>query len=135
MKIAGVLLRLPDTSLVLQRRDNRAPASPNLLGFFGGKIEPGESAEAAALRELSEETTIDVKGMKLEFIAKFKIPELEPDHGQPKFFSLFSAHIENADFEVLEGIGLEIYHQGELAKRDDLTPSVRYSLENLLEDK
>ena len=131
MNIAGVLLELPDKRFVLQRRDSKAPASPGLLGFFGGKIEAGETALQAAARELSEETTIEVAKLELKKLAIYKIPEPQPDFAGPKIFNLFEAKIDNTDFDVLEGVGWEAHTEAELMKRKDLSPSVNYYFRNL----
>ncbi len=44
--------------ILLQERDKYAPIAPNQWGFVGGHVEDGESFEAAAYRELGEETGI-----------------------------------------------------------------------------
>jgi 8-oxo-dGTP diphosphatase len=55
--VAGVLLVSADGEgrILLQHRDGNAPTSPNTWATPGGHIEPGESAEEAAYRELQEE--------------------------------------------------------------------------------
>ena len=52
--VALALLRLEGRCL-LQRRDPAAPVLPGRLEFPGGKLEPGETPEAALARELAEE--------------------------------------------------------------------------------
>lgn len=128
MLVAAVLLVLPDRRYVLHRRDEKAAASPGLLGFFGGKIEKNELPEQAALRELSEETTLKIDGLKLESLADYQLPEPEKNSAGVKTFYLFRTEIQNTDFEVLEGVGKEVYHSKELTRRTDLTPSVRHAL-------
>lgn len=54
--IALVLLVDPSGAVLLQHRDEHAPVSPNQWGLPGGHIEPGETPEEAARRELLEET-------------------------------------------------------------------------------
>ncbi|HEX7746591.1 MAG TPA: NUDIX domain-containing protein [Micromonosporaceae bacterium] len=55
-EVALVLLVDPSGAVLLQHRDERAPVSPNKWSLPGGSIEPGETPEEAARRELLEET-------------------------------------------------------------------------------
>ncbi|MEU4371693.1 NUDIX hydrolase [Micromonospora chersina] len=54
--VALVLLVDASGAILLQHRDEHAPVSPNQWSLPGGRIEPGESPEEAARRELREET-------------------------------------------------------------------------------
>ena len=55
-EIALVLLVDPSGAVLLQHRDEDAAASPNQWSLPGGHLEPGETPEEAARRELLEET-------------------------------------------------------------------------------
>lgn len=55
-EVALVLLVDPSGAVLLQHRDEHAQVSPNQWGLPGGRIEPGETPEQAARRELLEET-------------------------------------------------------------------------------
>lgn len=48
--------------LLLQERDEFAPVDPDVWGLVGGHAHPEESFAEAAVRELAEETEIDVMG-------------------------------------------------------------------------
>ena len=61
-QLAAVLLVDTAGRLLLQLRDEHAPVSPNQWSFPGGHVEPGEDPEAAAQRELLEETSLRLEG-------------------------------------------------------------------------
>jgi 8-oxo-dGTP diphosphatase len=55
MKAIGLAVWRRGSRLYLQRRDPAGAILPGLWEFPGGKVEAGETAEAAALREFEEE--------------------------------------------------------------------------------
>jgi 8-oxo-dGTP diphosphatase len=64
-EVAIVLLVDAMGSVLLQHRDEHAPASANQWSLPGGRIEPGETPEEAARRELLEETGLRAGGLEL----------------------------------------------------------------------
>lgn len=59
--VAAVILSDVTGRLLLQHRTDDAPVCPGKWGFPGGGVEPGEQPEAAARRELQEETGLHVE--------------------------------------------------------------------------
>jgi 8-oxo-dGTP diphosphatase len=64
--------------ILVQKRPEGKPMA-GLWEFPGGKVEPGETPEAALVRELNEELTIDVEGPALEPVA-FASEAVEDQH-------------------------------------------------------
>lgn len=54
-----------DLDLLLTRRSDQVRHHPGQVAFPGGGIDPGESAEAAAVREAEEETGLDRTGVEV----------------------------------------------------------------------
>ena len=128
--IATAVLRLPNGKLALQRRAPDAEISPGKLGLFGGHIEEGESAEEAVIRELGEETSLDVASLAItECLQITMVPDAaHPDEVE---YTIFQAPIPDEPFEVYEGTGFEVYALHEALARDDLTRSTRFALTTL----
>lgn len=62
LRPAAVLMAItdrPEPGVLLTRRPDTMPSHPGQVAFPGGKLEPGEDAIAAALREAQEELAID----------------------------------------------------------------------------
>jgi 8-oxo-dGTP diphosphatase len=70
-QLAGVILVDPRGWLLIQERDEHAPVNPLVWGLVGGGIEPGETMEQAAYRELEEETGIALAGGLIEWFHEF----------------------------------------------------------------
>lgn len=111
---------LPSGHYVLQRRTDNAPRSPGRLGLFGGGIEAGESPEECIVRELKEETSLEVDKLTIEFIGRYERPAPRGS------VYLFRAVIPSADFEVYEGKWAEVHTLEELRTRSDLTVSLQF---------
>jgi 8-oxo-dGTP pyrophosphatase MutT (NUDIX family) len=77
-RVAVVLLVDPRGRILMQHRDANAHVSPNQWSFPGGKIEPGETPDEAARREVLEETGL-------------RVPEVEP------LWELTRPSVSNAD--------------------------------------
>jgi 8-oxo-dGTP pyrophosphatase MutT (NUDIX family) len=129
-RVSIIKLLLPNGDLVLQRRTKDAVNSPGMLGCFGGHIEGDESPLEAMKRELSEETSLDVPGLKITSLATVEMLDSRKN-GEFVRFHYYQADIPNADFEVYEGDGAEAYSITELKKRPDLSTSTRYMIEHL----
>ncbi|MDD4900610.1 MAG: NUDIX domain-containing protein [Patescibacteria group bacterium] len=63
--VACILLYDSNKKFLLQHRTDNAPTFPDYFGFFGGKIEEGESPEEAIRRECVEELEYELKNPKL----------------------------------------------------------------------
>jgi 8-oxo-dGTP diphosphatase len=70
-QLAGVILVDPRGWLLIQERDEHAPINPLVWGLVGGGVEPGETMEQAAYRELEEETGIALAGGLTEWYHEF----------------------------------------------------------------
>lgn len=131
---AGAIFVLPDGRWVMQRRTPDAPTDASLLSFFGGKIEDGETPEQGFVREIGEETSIDLKQYGYSPAIEFEIPNYAKNGRTLKIW-LYWVSIPTADFEVYEGTRAEAHQPADLAKRSDISAATAKALQIVTEKK
>ena len=125
MAFALIIPRINNSDkLAFQRRDNKAPSDPNVLGLFGGSIEEGEIPLEGAFRELEEETSLHIPKEDFQLLAETSMPTAT---GDAKVY-LFTVRIPDAPFEVYEGDGYELYTKSEFLKRSDISKGAAHLL-------
>lgn len=114
--------------LLLQERDDLAPVDPDKWSLVGGGVEPGESAAAAARRELAEET--GVVRDDLTHLGRFVVPcEV---HGQDEVeLFVVRTDLTDDDIECHEGRQIVFVHPDSVASLD-LNSSTRALYERVL---
>ena len=130
-QLAVVLLKLPSGAYVFQRRTEDAPVNAGLLGFFGGHVNEGEGAIEAARRELDEETSLQIDELPFTPVDDFVVDR----EGEEVEYHLYEVSTESMDCEVYEGERAEKYTIQEALTRDDLTSSVKYTLEKIAKEQ
>ena len=116
--------------LLLQERDSQAPIAPDKWGMVGGHVEEGEDFEAAAYRELAEETGIAwTSGLDLWFQGPF-----HRGTGEVAQFAVWFAATSMADADIVLGEGRQIVFVDPLAIPVlDLSESARQFVLGFLE--
>jgi 8-oxo-dGTP diphosphatase len=97
LKLNKVAIVRGDKYLILKRSPN-AVRFPNLWDFPGGRLEPDEKPEDGAIREVKEETTIDVKIIKKLGAYEFDFDNLGKTSHQ---FSVYESEVIGDDEVVL----------------------------------
>jgi 8-oxo-dGTP diphosphatase len=105
-RFASILLVDPRGRVLLQERDEHPVIDPGCWGFVGGHLDRGEEPDAAAYRELLEETGLRVEPPALELWREFSI-----FHSAYESFdevSVFTAATTATDAEIVVGEGRQI---------------------------
>jgi 8-oxo-dGTP pyrophosphatase MutT (NUDIX family) len=111
IRIALVILQDTRGHIALQLRSPIPTiVNPDHWGIFGGHIEPGESPETAAIREIAEELTIQLDAGKLSFVESF---DLTPS----KQYFVFHYSITNEfnEAELMEGEDFDLFPPSEIS--------------------
>ena len=95
-RVAAVALVDPRGRLLLQERDEWAPADPEKWSLVGGGIEQGESDAEAALRELEEETGLSGVDLDPLGVLTFYCDGCRETHE----FALFTAFTDLTDADI-----------------------------------
>ena len=86
--VVAAALIMPGPFILMQQR-KFSGALGGLWEFPGGKIEPGESAESALLREIDEELGVVLDPSALQPLTFASDPRLPPSRRQPHVILLY----------------------------------------------
>lgn len=126
-RLAAVLLVDAAGRILLQLRDEHAPVSPNQWSFPGGHVEPGEDPEAAAHRELLEETGLRISVPLSLFWHGTRPSNFQPGAVSEWFVYCAPTSAKPAELVVGEGKALE-FVEPERARSLDLGVSAAFFL-------
>jgi 8-oxo-dGTP diphosphatase len=126
VQVACVFLVDRRGRVLLQLRDEHAPAYPDRWQMVGGLIEAGEEPEAAARRELKEETGLEVAG-SLRFLFRDVTERPPPLPGRAEWF-LFGAETDARQEDVAchEGREMSFKTLAEIRSLDLTPPAARF---------
>lgn len=131
VQVAAVLVVDVQGRVLLQHRDGNA-AWPNKWGLPGGGIEPGETPEEAARRELEEET-----GLKADGTLQLFWQGLQPVFASPgayRQWHVYALSTEARQEEIVLGEGQAmVFTQPDAIFDLDLTPQARELIERFLQ--
>jgi len=116
--------------ILLQERDEHPVVDPEKWGFPGGGVEPGETFEVAAYRELAEETGVHLDG-QLQLFEEFLCPV---GSGIEVPVAVFAAAVDltDGDVECHEGRQM-VFVEPNQARDLDLTASATRALPRFLD--
>lgn len=98
-RFAGVALLDHGGRILLQERDEHPAIDPERWGLPGGHLEPGEEYEAAAHRELEEETGVRLPPGRLRLWGEFVVDH-RAAHGSWDLMQVFAASADLSDSDV-----------------------------------
>lgn len=105
-RFVGVVLVDERGWLLLQERDEHATIDPEHWGLPGGHVDDGESFEAAAQRELAEETGVVLDGDELRFWREYEV--FHEAYGSWDRMQVFAARCALVDDDIVVGEGRQI---------------------------
>jgi 8-oxo-dGTP diphosphatase len=131
MSFASVALVDARGWVLLQERDEHPVIDPERWGFPGGGVEPGETFEQAAYRELEEETGVHLDA-GLELVVSLTVHHEHSDSDDPVRLYAAATRLTDADIVCGEGRRMVFVHP-DRARGLDLTASATIALPRFLD--
>ena len=129
-RIVCFLLVDPRGHLLMQEKDENAPRGANQWGAPGGHVEDGEDFEAAAYREITEETGLELApgSLRLWLDDEFSYGDTVAR------YEFWTARVDWTDDEIVVGEGRQIvFVDPERIPGLDLWPSAAHFLPRFLD--
>lgn len=109
----------------LQRRNHDpSKAAANLVGFFGGQLEQGESYRQAVSRELQEETSLTAHVTDFTYVGKFIV---DMEHNDEKLIISGKCYklelASDYSVEAREGELVKISSENLIARLHEMSPA------------
>jgi 8-oxo-dGTP diphosphatase len=121
-RFASVLLVDRRGWLLLQERDEHPVIDPERWGLVGGHVEDGEEYEAAAYRELAEETGIQLPPGALRLWREVEV--FHDAYGTLDAAQVWVAAVDLTDADIVVGEGRQIvFVEPEVARQLERTAS------------
>jgi 8-oxo-dGTP diphosphatase len=130
-RFASVVLVDGRGRVLLQERDEHPEIDPEKWGFCGGHVEPGESYEAGAYRELAEETGVRLDG-GLELFGEYAIFHEHTASDDTFRLYVMRCDLTDADIECHEGRQI-VFVDPDAARGLDLSAAARMALPAFLD--
>lgn len=92
--------------VLLQERDEHPAIDPEKWSLCGGHLEEGEEFLDGALRELAEETGVELTAAELELFHHLDLGEL--GHESPGAMAVYAAATDLTDDDIVLGEGRQI---------------------------
>ncbi len=99
-RFAGVLLVDRRGWILLQERDEHPRIDPDCWGLVGGHVEEGENVEAAAYRELAEETDVVAAPGSLHWFGEFEVDHTAA-YGTWDLMATYAAATDLTDADIV----------------------------------
>ncbi len=112
---ATVILLDRAGQILLQERDEHPVIDPERWGMPGGHVEPGETSEAAAYRELAEETGVELSPGTLQSYGDFTVWHQAYESWDPVSVFVAATDLNDHDIECREGRQMIFVHPDRVA--------------------
>jgi 8-oxo-dGTP pyrophosphatase MutT (NUDIX family) len=107
--VVGAFLVDAHGSVLLQERDEHAPAAPNQWGIVGGHVDPGEPWPTAMHRELAEETGLVLApGVLSLWYDGRHTPDTKTSPSLSDHWQLWVGRVNLTDADIVCGEGRQI---------------------------